>query len=303
MIKRKKGFTLIELLVVITIIAVLAAILFPVFLMARAKARAVNCMNNLKQLGGFFAMYLADWSGTFPTTAIPGSSSGGEMDPENWTGNTVKLDSQNINSVAGNYFRAKAGKNGEGGYYETWPVKLEPYVRYKAFYNRKMQGVFRCKEIGRRWVTTYANSLDDQAGYGYNFLYLGLPFRGYSYLNFVTPIDMRNNPYSGNGGFNRSSAKQSIIKNTAETICLVDNQYIWAFPPKKYNGGNWPEVTGNGLIRPRHSNRSNIAWADGHVSSISTDQLVNEGDWYGDQDDVKPPHIGKANDNSLWDLQ
>ena len=300
MIKRKKGFTLIELLVVITIIAVLAAILFPVFLMARAKARAVNCMNNLKQLGGFFALYMADWSGTFPTTAIPGKSSGNSMDDENWTGNTVSLGSTSTDSVVGNYFREKAGRNGYGGYYETWPVKLEPYVRYKAFYNKKMQGVFRCKEIGKRWVTTYGGSLDDQAGYGYNFLYLGLPYRGYP--NPWT-TDLRNNPYSGNGGFTRSSAKAGIIQNPAQTICLVDNMYIWAFPPKKYNGNNWPELTGNGLIRPRHSNRSNIAWADGHVSSISTDQLVNNGDWYGDQDDPNPPHIGKAVDNSLWDLR
>ena len=298
MIKRKKGFTLIELLVVITIIAVLAAILFPVFLMARAKARAVNCMNNLKQLTGFFAMYMSDWNGTFPTTAIPGSSSGNSMDPENWTGNTVS--SPTAASTTGTYYRAKRGATGEGGYYETWPVKLEPYVRYKAFYNKKMQGVFRCKEIGRRWNTTYGGSTNDQAGYGYNFLYLGLPYRGY--INSWT-TSLGNNPYSGNGGFARSSAKHGIIRNPAQTICLVDNMYIWAFPPRQYNGNQWPQLTGNCLIRPRHSNRSNIAWTDGHVSSISTDQLVNNGDWYGDKSDVNPPHRGKAVDNSLWDLR
>ncbi|HET6454958.1 MAG TPA: prepilin-type N-terminal cleavage/methylation domain-containing protein [Armatimonadota bacterium] len=298
MIKRKKGFTLIELLVVITIIAVLAAILFPVFLMARAKARAVNCMNNLKQLTGFFAMYMSDWGGTFPTTAIPGKGPEASMDAENWTGNAVS--SPRVNSVVGNYYRAMAGRNGYGGYYELWPVKLESYVRYKAFYGGQMQGVFRCKEIGRRWKTYLGGSPADQAGYGYNFLYLGLPFRGYA-NPFTTSLG--NNPYSGNGGFKRSSAKQSIIQDTAQTICLVDNQYIWAFPPKQYNGNNWPQTTGNVLIRPRHNNRSNIGWADGHVSSISTDQLVNNNNWYGDQSDVNPPHRGKAMDNSLWDLQ
>src|SRR4051812_3086484 len=49
--KRQKGFTLIELLVVIAIIAILAAILFPVFAKARAKARQAACMNNEKQIG------------------------------------------------------------------------------------------------------------------------------------------------------------------------------------------------------------------------------------------------------------
>ncbi|MEI6432814.1 MAG: DUF1559 domain-containing protein, partial [bacterium] len=48
---RKAGFTLIELLVVIAIIAILAAILFPVFAQAREKARAISCISNLKQIG------------------------------------------------------------------------------------------------------------------------------------------------------------------------------------------------------------------------------------------------------------
>jgi prepilin-type N-terminal cleavage/methylation domain-containing protein/prepilin-type processing-associated H-X9-DG protein len=57
---RRKGFTLIELLVVIAIIAILAAILFPVFARARAKARQAKCQSNLKQLGLAFLMYTTD---------------------------------------------------------------------------------------------------------------------------------------------------------------------------------------------------------------------------------------------------
>jgi prepilin-type N-terminal cleavage/methylation domain-containing protein len=51
------GFTLIELLVVIAIIAILAAILFPVFAQARAKARQAACLSNLKQIGTGLMMY------------------------------------------------------------------------------------------------------------------------------------------------------------------------------------------------------------------------------------------------------
>jgi len=58
--KRRTGFTLIELLVVIAIIAVLAAILFPVFAKAREKARQITCLSNMKELGLASQMYLQD---------------------------------------------------------------------------------------------------------------------------------------------------------------------------------------------------------------------------------------------------
>jgi prepilin-type processing-associated H-X9-DG protein len=57
---------LIELLVVIAIIAILAAILFPVFAQAREKARSTACLNNCKQIGTGLAMYLQDYDGMYP---------------------------------------------------------------------------------------------------------------------------------------------------------------------------------------------------------------------------------------------
>ena len=62
----RHGFTLIELLVVIAIIAILAAILFPVFAQAREKARQTACLNNMKQLGTAFQVYMADYDGRLP---------------------------------------------------------------------------------------------------------------------------------------------------------------------------------------------------------------------------------------------
>jgi len=61
----RKGFTLIELLVVIAIIAILAAILFPVFARAREKARQSNCASNLKQWGTAQMMYVQDYDERF----------------------------------------------------------------------------------------------------------------------------------------------------------------------------------------------------------------------------------------------
>jgi prepilin-type N-terminal cleavage/methylation domain-containing protein/prepilin-type processing-associated H-X9-DG protein len=64
--RNRTGFTLIELLVVIAIIAILAAILFPVFAQAREKARQISCLSNEKQLGLAFMQYVQDYDEKFP---------------------------------------------------------------------------------------------------------------------------------------------------------------------------------------------------------------------------------------------
>ena len=69
--RKGEAFTLIELLVVIAIIAILAAILFPVFAQAREKARAITCLSNMKQIGLAILMYAQDYDETYPVGARP----------------------------------------------------------------------------------------------------------------------------------------------------------------------------------------------------------------------------------------
>jgi prepilin-type N-terminal cleavage/methylation domain-containing protein len=113
--RRKDGFTLIELLVVIAIIAILAAILFPVFAQARAKARQAACLSSMKQIGTALMMYAQDYDETVAGNSYspPNSSAGdagfapvplGFMDPD----------------------PLKVGRN--------WARDLQPYVKNLAVY-------------------------------------------------------------------------------------------------------------------------------------------------------------------------
>jgi prepilin-type N-terminal cleavage/methylation domain-containing protein/prepilin-type processing-associated H-X9-DG protein len=70
---RKSAFTLIELLVVIAIIAILAAILFPVFAQARERARMSACLSNMRQIGTGLMMYVQDYDETYPYCRFHGA--------------------------------------------------------------------------------------------------------------------------------------------------------------------------------------------------------------------------------------
>ncbi len=115
---QRRGFTLIELLVVIAIIAILAAILFPVFARAREKARQTNCLNNVKQLALGMLMYAQDYDEKL--SSIAGSGSGANC-PGFMTQNAT-LDGFNW-STGGTY-----------GYWMGWATGILPYVKNFQIY-------------------------------------------------------------------------------------------------------------------------------------------------------------------------
>src|SRR5215469_5171253 len=86
---KRSGFTLIELLVVIAIIAILAAILFPVFAQAREKARSAACLSNLKQIGTATTMYAQDYDETFPVWGWNLEQTGARPDGTLYTGKVI----------------------------------------------------------------------------------------------------------------------------------------------------------------------------------------------------------------------
>ena len=117
--RKGRGFTLIELLVVIAIIAILAAILFPVFAKAREMARKSTCTNNMKQLALSFNMYQNDYDSMYPSAAAVGATS--------WTAGAVGTAGTDAN------FRKGRGAvplpTNPALWKGTWPECLYPYKR------------------------------------------------------------------------------------------------------------------------------------------------------------------------------
>ncbi len=120
MLRRERGFTLIELLVVIAIIAILAAILFPVFARAREKAKQTSCLSNLKQLGLAMVMYAQDYDETHTRLSFG------------------YLYSPPVPS------EPAFNKRSDGRWEYTWPTTIYPYVNNTQ--------IFRCPS------TSYTNA-------------------------------------------------------------------------------------------------------------------------------------------------
>jgi len=141
---KKSGFTLIELLVVIAIIAILAAILFPVFARAREAARKSSCQNNLKECAVALQIYWGDYDATLPSSAVTNVANGGTgLDP-------TPTDRQLFCSRVG-YLPAP-----EGTAPMTWPQMLYSSMKNKDIMfcpsdSADHQNVSGVEEVSYRW--------------------------------------------------------------------------------------------------------------------------------------------------------
>ncbi|BDI28354.1 hypothetical protein CCAX7_004050 [Capsulimonas corticalis] len=197
-VQSKRGFTLIELLVVIAIIAILAAILFPVFAKAREKARQISCASNLKQLGLGMMQYIQDNDERFPT---------------GWMGQSTDINAGKI---------------------QYWPYAIYPYV--------KSAGVYKCPDDSQNHACSYlinSNGINSSDGTPGSIAQIDMP---------AQLILLAEGSVGTGGDWDATNATTGHGLNTDYTIA-----------------GGSDRISNPSAGLPRHTQRMNIAFIDGHV--------------------------------------
>jgi prepilin-type N-terminal cleavage/methylation domain-containing protein/prepilin-type processing-associated H-X9-DG protein len=255
---RNAAFTLIELLVVIAIIAILAAILFPVFARARAQARKIACVSNMKQIGLGFMMYVQDYDETLPPFRAVRSNA------DWWTPRML-----------------------------SWRDAIMPYIKNggrgvagdsTAFTTTGNGGVFQCLENSAAW--------SDKQTWGFG---VGRPGdestrfpRSYA-VNKHAGVDEQDRsiwpeeqPW-GNAGGGGSIAG---LDKPAGTIMVVESRMPWgdldSWVANTYECTRLGEPaggTGVSCMQGHGGGFTNFAFFDGHVKSVRALQAIADGSW------------------------
>jgi prepilin-type N-terminal cleavage/methylation domain-containing protein/prepilin-type processing-associated H-X9-DG protein len=246
-----KGFTLIELLVVIAIIALLAAILFPVFARARENARRASCQSNLKQIYLGITQYTQDYDERYcPVLA--------------------------------------AGNNGTGtapgpGYYR-WMDCVQPYVKSTQLFDCPSDS-----NAGHKYVpvstSTGASNGANSAGYGSYAVsnsYAGNaaagageqwtgPMSGYGIGNTTVSLESPTTTFLAGDG---SGSFQVWWNSNLSQPAAVDS----ASEPDSLHGTNASAGPGNlgGALVARHLETTNVLFCDGHVKSMKLSALLGK---------------------------
>ena len=250
---RHSGFTLIELLVVIAIIAILAAILFPVFAQAKSAAKNTASLSNIKQLGTASQLYLGDYDDViFPAYYI---------DPGQGASETFGV------------FR--------------WPNLILPYVKGRQIFISPLDttelslpecGGGGCRDPKNPY---FAYLWPHFPSYGMNWFYLAPD-------STWTPDE----PASAADVTLSRGLSLSDLGAPADTILLTDSIYAPKSSPSNFGMGyftvNPPMMwTGNppltrtsyGFVWPRHNNAANTVYADGHAKLTQIGKLKDQALW------------------------
>lgn len=251
---KRHGFTLIELLIVIAIIAILAAILFPVFAAAREKARQTTCLSNMKQLGLASLQYSQDYDEALVLSDLRNS-----YNHTTWT---------LLAPPVANQF---------------WGQMLYPYV--------KSTGVYHCPDwdgLGAGGCPNYDNSsacAGTAFSYAINDAYDdGNGFSGPSVDDYE--METRHLPLPTLGKLANPSStvwlyegddeggQMALNSETADTWVTTVSPVITVYRQTRCAGTNILTAEGDywGIINP-HTKFTNVLWCDGHVKAVTLDYL------------------------------
>ncbi|MHB8635397.1 MAG: prepilin-type N-terminal cleavage/methylation domain-containing protein [Fimbriimonadaceae bacterium] len=264
----KRAFTLIELLVVIAIIAILAAILFPVFAQAKLQAKKAASLSNVKEHGLAELMYQNDSDDNFVlqnnecnTTLTPTLCTTGP------TGNTVI-----------------------GGGADNWPYLVQPYIKNWGIFVEPAIGDSGGNIVGSN-STRYNQDFFPQ--YGYNYMFLSPFYQCVNSLSrnesvaihpaetvmFTTSMLFQNQPQYGFYGSNAPGAWPIILP--------APNACIWYAGTAYPGSGNWSALNPAPVGKVTSSTRAaapyggaNVVWVDGHAK-FGTDGYLASGTDYG----------------------
>jgi prepilin-type N-terminal cleavage/methylation domain-containing protein/prepilin-type processing-associated H-X9-DG protein len=243
---QQKGFTLIELLVVIAIIAILAAILMPVFAQARAKARQAACTSAIKQWGLAAFMYAQDYDEKLPRffRLIPGA-------------------------------RPTAGFSYETGWHQNgyyWHEAIFPYIKnVQTLLCPEAQGALNpfCLPFGWNWAWIHDSSLAE----------FGFP------AETALVVDGKGRLTNTNDR-NSCNTRRAAGFNGLCADCIEEGRYIYGHgivPPAAFaNGGTAgtsPPATVNFAsgyqVGIRHNGGANIVFLDSHAKWVKQEKLLN----------------------------
>ena len=245
--QERQGFTLIELLVVIAIIAILAAILFPVFAQAREKARQASCQSNLRQIGIATLMYTQDYDETYPLAQYQDDTG-----IEYWFGHGVK--------------------SGTTTTYDKTKGLIYPYTK-----NHQIQ---RCPSWSGK------AKFGDGNGYGYNWGYIGSDLYLTSPPDYNTWPTLKNAatlaslsapadkilfaelgyvdlPWYGGTG------------EMVETPFLDPPSSWYGNPTMDFRHVDNRKILDSAKQTVTHQGFANVVWADGHVKALKQTQVTD----------------------------
>jgi len=245
----RSGFTLIELLIVIAIIAILAAILFPVFARARENARRASCQSNLKQIGLGLIQYAQDYDETLVRSnygPTPGGNGG----------------AKNSDPTAGDY---------------KWMDALFPYT--------KSTQIFDCpsgpQDVARRY--TYYRDLGAATSTQYGSYAINVGYVYPDIANFPGPTENVQKPYTKMAALEATSTTAWVFENNSvaspgnigcNTSGNCPGFFLSAEDPVVRP--SVPDLPGNagGSIYARHLETTNVLFCDGHVKALKLDAIA-----------------------------